>query len=76
MHTVTHTDTHLAVVLAQVQPLKDVTVPWLQVDSERSLALATSLVHVPAHKGQTVTDQKGSVGSKLTEQSNSQLAAE
>lgn len=42
--------THLAVVLAQVQPLKDVAVPWLKVNSKSTFALATSLVHIPAQQ--------------------------
>lgn len=36
-----------AMVLAQVQPLKDVAVPRLQVDSKGTLALAATLVHIP-----------------------------
>mmetsp|Transcript_19724 Transcript_19724/g.41632 ORF Transcript_19724/g.41632 Transcript_19724/m.41632 type:complete len:589 (-) Transcript_19724:922-2688(-) len=36
----------LAVVLAQVQPLKDVRVPGLQVNGKGALALAAALVHV------------------------------
>mmetsp|Transcript_20190 Transcript_20190/g.56240 ORF Transcript_20190/g.56240 Transcript_20190/m.56240 type:complete len:301 (+) Transcript_20190:1449-2351(+) len=44
---VSGTGLFLAMVLAQVQPVKDVTVPGLQVDGESALALAATLVHIP-----------------------------
>ena len=37
----------LAVVLAQVQEVKDVRVPGLDVDGKGALALAAALVHIP-----------------------------
>ena len=37
----------LAMVLAQIQEVKDVRVPGLDVDCKRALALAAALVHIP-----------------------------
>lgn len=42
-----------AMVLAQIQPLEDVAVPWLQVHSKGPLTLPTPLVHIPANKRST-----------------------
>lgn len=44
---VTRADLLLAVVLAEIQELKDVGVPRLQVDSKGTRALVATLVHVP-----------------------------
>ncbi len=35
-------------VLAQVQPLEDVTMPWFQVHSKSALTLPSTLVYIPA----------------------------
>ena len=40
-------------IFAQIQPLKDVAVPWLQVYSKGALALPATLVNIPATKRQT-----------------------
>ena len=36
-----------AMILAQIQPLKDVAVPWLQVHGKGPFSLAAPLIHVP-----------------------------
>ena len=44
-----------AIVLTQLKELVDVGMPWLQVNSERALALAAALVNIP---GSIIVDLK------------------
>ena len=50
------------VVLAEVEPLKDVCVPGLQVDGKGALALAATLVDIPGELGgRQVNESKASL---------------
>ena len=44
----------LAMILAQIQPLEDVTVPWLQVHGKCPFTLSAPLIHIPAKHHEVV----------------------
>ena len=45
-----------AMILAQIQPLEDVTVPRLQVHSKSPFTLSAPLIHIPAKEHKMVCD--------------------